>query len=122
MRAIFMKSSVALVVLWLLFVPACKRTPSPSAVIVCSDQTPLMILVGREVHRYVYLRTGELLPILPELPPDGDAVLISTDQALGEQSYRLETAREDGRSILRITGGSGTATLYGVYRYAGPWA
>ncbi len=90
---------------------------SPGA-IVCSDASPLLTLAGREVHRYAYLRTGRLLPIVAELPEEGDAISIGVDPALDEQALRLRTSRREGRRVLAIEGGSDLAALWGAYRYA----
>ncbi len=91
-----------------------------TAVIVCpQDASKLEQLGAREILRYVYLRTGRLLPIAESLPEAGDAILIGTDDAnLKTQQYRLKTTAETGRRVLTITGGDPLGALYGVYRFA----
>ncbi len=59
-------------------------------------------LAAREVRRYVYLRTGKLLPMAAG-SATGAAIVLETDPALQGQQYRL---RSDG-AVLTISGGSG---------------
>ena len=66
-------------------------------------------LAAKEIRRYVYLRTGELLPISPE----AGTILLRVDGALQPQQYRL---RSDGRT-LAISGGSDIGVLYGTYSF-----
>jgi hypothetical protein len=93
-------------------------------IIVCPpDAPPNVKLAAKEIRRYVYLRTGKLLPIgTPPSPAvsgqtsdrrDGgvpDAFTLKIDPALGPQEYRITAAG--------ITGGSAVGVLYGAYRYA----
>ncbi len=90
----------------------------PPAVVVHSQQAGFQErLAGREIRRYVYLRTGELLPLAQTgaVPAAGDAIVIEVDSSLEPQQYRLRTRTRRDRRVLRITGGSGVATLYGAY-------
>jgi len=85
------------------------------------DSTPkskLVSLAAREVQRYIYQRSGNLLPIKNKLPKTGDAIIISIDKALGKQEYSLKTVNQNNRKILRISGGSDIAALYGAYDFA----
>jgi len=75
-------------------------------------------LASREVRRYVYLRTGYWLSIINERPARGDVIEISIDKSLDDQQYRLKTINENNRKVLRITGGSSVAVLYGAYHFA----
>ncbi len=75
-------------------------------------------LASNEVRRYVYLRTGQWLPIVNERPGKGDIIVLLTDESLDEQQYRLKTINENDRKVLFITGGSGVAVLYGAYHFA----
>ncbi|MEO5715175.1 MAG: hypothetical protein ABIT37_16975, partial [Luteolibacter sp.] len=80
--------------------------------IVLPDNAPDQVrLAAKEVRRYVYLRTGELLPIAAKA--DGPAISFTEDKALGEQGYRLAG---DGKSLV-ISGGSPVAELYGAYAF-----
>ncbi|MCX6876005.1 MAG: malectin domain-containing carbohydrate-binding protein [Verrucomicrobia bacterium] len=79
--------------------------------IVCPPAAPAQVeLAAKEVRRYIYLRTGELLPITAS----GAGITLQIDPALAAQQYRLQG---DG-TTLAITGGSGMAVLYGVYHFA----
>ena len=96
-------------------------------------------LAAKEVRRYVYLRTGRLLPLCDALPagdPRGlivvgnkdrtlvrelliDAKLRETVDGLAAEQYVLKTiARPDGSQVLLIAGGDSIGTLYGAYRLA----
>ena len=100
-------------------------------------------LAASEVRRYVYLRTGKLLPVAREpargpegLAGGGDAVVIARKdrpivaklatgaslkkavEALGPQQYLLKTLSAGGRRILMVVGGDDVGTLYGAYRLA----
>jgi hypothetical protein len=75
--------------------------------IVCPTDAPANVkLAAKEIRRYVYLRTGEMLSIADA----GKGIALKIDPALGAQEYRLTA---DG-----ITGGSDVGVLYGAYRYA----
>ena len=94
-------------------------TPITPAIVAAPSESPsLQNLAAREVRRYVYLRTGELLPIVDKRPVAGDAVVIGVDAGLGREQYRLKTVGEPGGKTLSITGGSDLAALYGVYAFA----
>ena len=82
-----------------------------AAAIVCASDAPANVkLAAKEVRRYVYLRTGELLPIAA----DNGTIALTVDKALGPQTYRL---KGDG-TRLSISGGSDVAVLYGAYAFA----
>ncbi|MCX5771255.1 MAG: hypothetical protein NTZ09_13445, partial [Candidatus Hydrogenedentes bacterium] len=111
----FLLSALMLLVLSL---PAFAAKPAP-AIVVSNDGSFCERLAGREVRRYVYVRTGGLLDILDALPAAGDAIVVSTAaDGLDAQAYALSTREEGKRRVLQITGGSEAATLYGAYRFA----
>jgi hypothetical protein len=105
-----------------LFVSCCTSLVSNAAapaVVVGRPNAPFAEqLAAREVRRYVYLRTGELLPITTKAPAGGDLICIGIDKGLGLQTHELRSVTKGGRTILHITGGSDIAALYGAYRYA----
>ena len=79
--------------------------------IVCPADGPANLkLAAKEVRRYVYLRTGKLLPVSRQ----GKGIELRLEARLGPQQYRLKT---DGGS-LTIAGGSDVAVLYGAYAFA----
>ena len=77
------------------------------------DHAPAQVrLAAREIRRYVYLRTGELLSI--GASATGRTIRLAVDQHLAPEEYRLQ--REGDNQV--ITGGSALGVLYGSYRYA----
>lgn len=81
--------------------------------IICPANSPANVkLAAREVRRYLYLRTGTLLPIAKFAT--GDIVSFRIDNTLEEQQFRLKS---DGKSLI-ILGGSDVAVLYGAYAFA----
>ena len=93
---------------------------------------------AREVRRYLYLRTGELLPILElegsKLPGSGNIILIGSatspivkafsesvkiqnpDLQLKPEEYCLKTFTQNDRKILMVTGRDAVSTLYAAYK------
>jgi len=92
----------------------------PGVAIFCPANASFrMRLAAHEIRRYVYLRTGELLPIAKAASDKPDrshtaCVALRTESALGAQAYRLQG---DGTN-LTITGGSDVGVLYGAYAFA----
>ena len=101
-----------------------------------AEGSPLETFAGRETQRYLYLRTGELVPIVREATGTSLIIIASKDrlekagfshdpavrailEGLGEQDYFLKSVDlpKGGRAV-HIVGGSETSTLYGVYRFA----
>jgi len=104
----------------------------PPAAVVCSPEAGFREkLAAREIRRYVYLRTGELLPISKsDSPPAGaDAIVVARRDrpivgklvsfgGVGAQGYLLKTISHQGRRVLLVIGGDDIGTLYGAYRLA----
>jgi len=120
---------------------------APAAMAAAQDDTVILrspdaswaeVLAAREVRRYIYLRSGRLLPVLSDASRAGDrnAIVVGRkDRALvrgldpqitasldglGSQNYWLKTlpaARTEHRQVL-ICGGDDAGTLYGAYRFA----
>ena len=74
------------------------------------DASPNVKQAAKELRRYLYLRTGELLPIADS----GQGLTLTLDPSLEAQQYRLKTEGE----TLTIAGGSDVAVLYGAYAFA----
>ena len=91
-----------------------------ATVIVCPKTAPFAEkLAAKEIRRYVYLRCGELLPIVAtKAAKSRDAIVLRTDPALSAQEYQLKTTNAAGRRMLTISGGSPIAVLYGAYHFA----
>ncbi len=79
--------------------------------IICPPDAPAKVkLAAKELRRYIFLRTGELLLITNQ----GKGITLQVDKKLAAQQYRL---KGNGRT-LAITGGSEVAVLYGAYDLA----
>jgi len=109
-----------------------------SVAVVRSDDTSFKVrLAAREIRRYVYLRTGELVRISTPASrfKTADAIVIAVKgaphlkahlkdkalagriDALGPQQYVIKTiASGSGRAVL-IAGGDPVGALYGAYRF-----
>jgi hypothetical protein len=90
--------------------------------IVCPEDAPANVkLAAKEIRRYVYLRTGTLLPIAQfakaaeGVPDAATAIGLVIDRSLQSEQYRLRTTEAEGRRTLTISGGSDVAVLYGAY-------
>lgn len=113
-------------------------TANSQAAVVCStDASEQEKLAAREVRRYVYLRTGELLAVVEAdaLPDEGATILVarkdrpivarlvtdvslrSTIDGLGPQQYVLKTLDLGDRRLVLIVGGDDVGALYGAYRF-----
>ena len=108
--------------------------------IACSAAaSPLEILAAREICRYVYLRTGKLLPIeqFPETLPgawSGIAVARKDRSLLGRyirrpglralvdglegHEYVLRTFQTQRNKVFMVIGGEDVGTLYAAYAFA----
>jgi hypothetical protein len=109
---------------------AAAARPAPPEAAPCTIVSPegasfVEALAAKEVRRYVYLRTGRLLPIIETagaLPEKGDIIRVDALRGscpvIPPDGYRLATTPLDDRRMLTILGGSPTATLYAAYRFA----
>ena len=118
---------------------------SKAAIIISPPEASFMEqLAAREVRRYVYLRTGELLAIRPDArsaPTAADLIvvarrgratisgavsdphLVTTADSLEPQSYWLKgwasgSSPSPGHGLLLVVGGDDAGTLYAAYRFA----
>lgn len=129
-------SLIGLASLWLAL-PRC-ALPAQPRVVLPRDASQLEALAGREVQRYVYLRTGRLLPLrVTDRLGSGDAIVVARQDRSGllnglgptaEGAVVTDLAPQEyliasfgpgraGRGLL-ITGGDDVGTLYGAYRFA----
>jgi len=88
------------------------------------------VLAAKEVRRYLYLRTGELLPLneVESIPNEGDIILVSAAsnpmvKSVGTHSppmggFVIKSTVHNNRTILLISGDTSVSTLYGSYRFA----
>jgi hypothetical protein len=98
----------------------------PKAIAIRPDASELESLAANEVRRYVYLRTGKVLPVKREVA-SGDRIVITCRDAkfcgelgneLEPQQFTLKTGVAGGKRIWWIVGGDEVGTLYGAYRFA----
>jgi hypothetical protein len=111
----------------------------PTAVVCIGDPMPVETLAAKEIRRYVYLRTGKLLPLVNmenglgdlKTAPAGGLILVGhtcrlrsyfpSDRDLQKpisvpSQYVLKTIQYEGRPILVVTGRQ--SLLYAAYRFA----
>ena len=143
-QTILLSLGITLSLLGLSPIPAAAAAQVKPAVIVSPrDASWMETLAAREVRRYVYVRTGRLLPIMTEPKgalPKGNLILVGRKDravvraaagaelvaeldALAPQSYRIKTIANprkpaaDAR-VLLLAGGDDAGTLYAAYRFA----
>ena len=99
---------------------------SPKVIAIRKDASPMEVQAANEIRRYVYLRTGALLPVTRDANK-GDRIVISRKDAgicgalgkeLGSQQFTLKTSDEGGQRVWWIVGGDEVGTLNGSYRFA----
>ncbi len=111
----------------------------PVCIVSPRDASVLETLAAREVRRYVYLRTGKLLPIVraaETLPESAVALVVAQKERavvrrlaksarlgpslaeLGAQGYLLKTVAQNGHKLALIVGDDDVGTLYAAYRFA----
>jgi hypothetical protein len=112
---------------------------APVAIVHASNASPAEKLAAKEIRRYIYLRTGKLLPIAVPPIPTGSLIEVATKDHLAEiavlpeaemtalaeevrdlapEQYRLKTVELGNRTVLFVVGGDPIGTLYGAYRLA----
>lgn len=108
--------------------------------IIALSQAPglLEVYAAKEVRRYLYLRTGEILPIqkleASMLPTSGNVIFIGSsnsafvdefselmkiqnpDLQLKSEEYWLKTFTQNSSKILMVTGKDNISTLYAAYK------
>ena len=120
--------------------PAPAEEVVPSA-IVCAqgkDASFAERLAAKEIRRYVYLRTGQLLPLVDRLEAKAEGGLIvvglksrpavaalltdptvkTTVTGLAAEQYLIKAVQHGGRPVILVAGGDPIGTLYGAYRLA----
>jgi hypothetical protein len=132
------RTFVILALLGVLLAVSCRGLKRGPSIIISKDASALEELASKEVRRYLYLRTGKLIPV--ELRADAagvrsDAVIIMERgrflasgfadpglrqkvEALGAEQYLLKTLPHRKRTVLLVAGGDEVGTLYGAYRLA----
>jgi hypothetical protein len=95
-----------------------------------NNGSALELLAAKEVRRYIYLRTGQLLSVqaASSIPGEGNLILVAedTDHLVDdvtsfnapEGGFFIKSEGDNGRTILVIAGDDAVSTLYGAYRFA----
>jgi hypothetical protein len=110
---------------------------APAAVVCPAKASLLERLAAKEVRRYVYLRSGVLLPLAEELKQGQAAILVGSKdrpsvqqilagfklgihaKTLTAEQYWLKTVfRDGGGPVTLVMGGDPLGTLYAAYRLA----
>jgi len=131
--------SVLVLVLWFSGQGCDKHEVSRPAVILSPENATVQErLAAREIMRYMYLCTGQLLKIVQSqdnlsdkhgiiivarkdrtvLRYLGNSELTSALDTLGPEQYILRSLRFRNRDTVIISGGDEIGTLYGAYRFA----
>jgi hypothetical protein len=99
---------------------------APQAIAIRRDASELESFAANEVSRYVYLRTGKVLPVKRGLT-SGDRIVATCKNTnfcgqlgneLGPQQFTLKSSTTGSNSTWWIVGGDEVGTLYGAYRFA----
>jgi len=141
-----MRKTCILPAVFLMAIASCQKAKlafaqqeTPITIVYSSQASRVERLAAKEVRRYVYLRTGKLLPIVQYVSSlDFDAGLIviarkdrevikriqdkytglaSSITALKPQQYQIKTLKSGNKPTVLICGGDGFGTLYGAYRF-----
>ena len=108
-----------------------EETIVPASVVCAGDASFAEKLAAREIRRYLYLRTGRLLPIEDRAEAVKGATILVGSKAspivrdtgtkvddLGPEQYLLTALSRKDRSFVLVAGGDPIGTLYGAYRLA----
>lgn len=106
-------------------------TAHPVTIDVSRHATPLEILAAREVHRYVWSRTGESLALRRRDTPGRRAAIVIarkdrpivgalgvSTEGLGAGEYTIATRDGPRGRTVALVGGDDVGTLYAAYRFA----
>ena len=126
---------------WTVIAVSSSRAEAPAAPagVLCPERgTFVERLAAAEIRRYVYLRTGTLLPIVHDLEtaPKGGLIAVGHTCRMGRfikadadlqavlkdglvpDQYILKTIEYEGRPVVVVTGHGRTGVLYAAYRLA----
>ena len=120
------------ILLLVLMIQGCKEKPV-AVIYMDNGAARTEDLAAREVRKYIYQRTGELLPVVKLTDGDaitGDAIFVGTVSSelmrssghemieMGPDDFILKTITSEIGKRLLICGGSNTGTLYAAYHFA----
>jgi hypothetical protein len=98
----------------------------PKVIALRKGASALEFFSAHELQRYVYLRTGRLLPLKQGIT-SGNRINVTSRNLkfcgalgndLGPQQYLLKSSLASGEKTWWIVGGDDIGTLYGAYRFA----
>jgi hypothetical protein len=117
-----------------LFLTVCSGFASSSHIIISEQASPKEIYAARELQRYLYHITGDMVSIDDKISSirgkgfvlgvkGGTAANLFAESDLidepegqiGEEGYILKKINYRGGEIIAVTGGSGVGCMYGVY-------
>lgn len=123
------------VLFFMVILTGCQKN-SVAVIYIGQDADKTEQLAAREIRKYVYQRTGELIPVRQwnsSVKLNGSAILVGNIQSailkssgysapdLGPDAFILKTiASSEGKKLL-VSGGSGIGTLYAAYQLAEQW-
>ncbi|MDZ7607278.1 MAG: hypothetical protein U5K79_17230, partial [Cyclobacteriaceae bacterium] len=84
---------------------------------VADNATETEWLAAKEIRRYVYLRTNQLLEVRKFSEAESPAIRLMVADSLEAEEFVLITNEVDGVNKLGIAGGSAMAVLYGAYEF-----
>ncbi len=108
---------------------------SNTVIVTSSQATSIETLAAKELRRYIFLTTGEWLPLVNDRIDAGkNLILVATKTrefikqassddlkgrlaALADQQYIIKTLSRSNDVIVLISGGDDFGTLYGAYRF-----
>jgi len=115
------------------------RLDNSVTIVYPSDASLSERLAAKEIRRYLYLRTGKVLPMVEgdrKLPPTNGLIIIgrkdrnivriilnkdvalkSSVLSLLPQQYQIKTLKNLEHSVVLVAGGDEFGTLYGAYRF-----
>jgi hypothetical protein len=98
----------------------------PKVIAVRRDASELESFAAQEVRRYVFLRTGKLLPVKVGVSAS-DRIVLSCKRTklsgelgkdLGPQQFTMQSGTTGGSRVWWVVGGDEVGTLYGAYGFA----
>lgn len=92
------------------------ETKNPEIIYLPENSTPVMQLAATEVQKYVYQRTGKLMPIKKSGTAKAASAIVMMCDSVQFDSEELGLSVEN--SSLYLKGGSDVALLYAAYQYA----
>ncbi len=113
-----------------------QRVVVPTAVVCPAKASFAEQLAAKEIRRYLYLRSGTLLPLTSRAPEAAAAVVVAEKSrpivaalfvdaelrasaaALRADEYLIATVTRGGAPLVVVAGGDPIGTLYGAYRLA----